>query len=178
MLQHRDLSSETCDKQQSCLSAPTTLQNLHPNVQSTVICNCLAHLSAQIRLQHLDLSWSKRVTDRVIARLSGLILLQHLDLSFWHDKDQRRPRDIEGSNEGQIGVSVRFLTISPGIQQVTSRGKVNKSGFVAAAIRELSVRLCRSKYQMYRAALGLLAEVSGRGSVRARLVPRRRSGNR
>jgi hypothetical protein len=41
--------------------------------------------------------------------------------------------------------------------------KVSKSGFVAAAIRELSVGLCRGNYQMYRALLGLLAGVSRRG---------------
>jgi hypothetical protein len=41
--------------------------------------------------------------------------------------------------------------------------KISKSGFVAAAMRELSVGLCRGNYQMYRASLGLLAGVSGRG---------------
>jgi hypothetical protein len=41
--------------------------------------------------------------------------------------------------------------------------KVSKSGFVAAAIQELRVGLCRCNYQMYRALLGLLAGVSGHG---------------
>jgi hypothetical protein len=41
--------------------------------------------------------------------------------------------------------------------------QVRKPGSVAAAIRELSVGLCRGKYQMYRASLGLLAGVSSRG---------------
>jgi hypothetical protein len=41
--------------------------------------------------------------------------------------------------------------------------KVSKSGFVAAAIQELSAWLCRGNYQMYRALLGLLAGVSRRG---------------
>jgi hypothetical protein len=43
--------------------------------------------------------------------------------------------------------------------------KVRKSGFVAAAIRELSAGLCRGHYQMYRASLGLLAGVSSRGCL-------------
>jgi hypothetical protein len=34
---------------------------------------------------------------------------------------------------------------------------------VAAVIRELSVGLCQGNCQMYRASLGLLAGVSGRG---------------
>jgi hypothetical protein len=41
--------------------------------------------------------------------------------------------------------------------------KVSKSGFVAAAIPELSAGLCQGNYQMYRALLGLLSGVSGRG---------------
>jgi hypothetical protein len=41
--------------------------------------------------------------------------------------------------------------------------KVSKSGFVASAIREISVGLCGGNHQMYRASLGLLAGVSGRG---------------
>jgi hypothetical protein len=61
---------------------------------------------------------------------------------------------------------------------------VSKSGFVAAAIREISVGLCWGNYQMYRASLGLLVGVSGRGltnverSVRELLTPLRRCCDR
>jgi hypothetical protein len=41
--------------------------------------------------------------------------------------------------------------------------RVSKSGFVASAIRELSVGLCRGNDYMYRAAWGLLAQVTGQG---------------
>jgi hypothetical protein len=55
---------------------------------------------------------------------------------------------------GQLGLSL----------EAKEAGRmVSKSGFVAAAIRELSVGLCRGNYQMYGASLGLLAGVSGRG---------------
>jgi hypothetical protein len=37
------------------------------------------------------------------------------------------------------------------------------TGYVASAIRELSVGLCRGNYYMYRAAWGLLAQVTGHG---------------
>jgi hypothetical protein len=40
---------------------------------------------------------------------------------------------------------------------------VSKSGFVAAALRELSVGLCRGNYLMHWASLGALAGVAGRG---------------
>jgi hypothetical protein len=50
-----------------------------------------------------------------------------------------------------------------GLEAKEAGRKVSMSGFVAAAIREISVGLCRGNYQMYRASLGLLAGVSGRG---------------
>jgi hypothetical protein len=40
---------------------------------------------------------------------------------------------------------------------------VSKSGFVAAAIRELNIRLCRGNFQMCRTSLVLLVSVTGRG---------------
>jgi hypothetical protein len=49
--------------------------------------------------------------------------------------------------------------------------KAGKSGFVAAAIRELSVGLCRANYQMYRASLGLLAGVSSCGFLEGAAHP-------
>jgi hypothetical protein len=42
-------------------------------------------------------------------------------------------------------------------------GDVSKSGFVAAALQELSVGLCKGNYLMHRASLGVLAGVAGRG---------------
>jgi hypothetical protein len=50
-----------------------------------------------------------------------------------------------------------------GLEAKEAGRKVSKSGFVASAIREISVGLCRGDYQMYRASLGLLVGVSGRG---------------
>jgi hypothetical protein len=50
-----------------------------------------------------------------------------------------------------------------GLEAKEAGRKVSKSGFVAAAIRELSVGLCRGNYQMYRASLGLRAGVSDHG---------------
>jgi hypothetical protein len=52
-----------------------------------------------------------------------------------------------------------------GLEAKEAGRMVSQSVFVAAAIRirELSVGLCRGNYQMYRASLGLLAGVTGRG---------------
>jgi hypothetical protein len=40
-------------------------------------------------------------------------------------------------------------------------GGVNRASFVAGALRELSVGLCRGNFSMYRAYLGILAKSSG-----------------
>jgi hypothetical protein len=40
-------------------------------------------------------------------------------------------------------------------------GDMSKSGFVAAALRELSVGLCKGNYLMHRSLLGVLAGVAG-----------------
>jgi hypothetical protein len=50
-----------------------------------------------------------------------------------------------------------------GLEAKEAGRKVSKSGFVAAAIRELSVGLCRGSNLMHRASLALCAGVSGRG---------------
>jgi hypothetical protein len=42
-------------------------------------------------------------------------------------------------------------------------GNVSLSGFVGAAIRELSVGLCKGNYLMHRASLDVLAGIAGRG---------------
>jgi hypothetical protein len=53
--------------------------------------------------------------------------------------------------------------------------KVSKSGFVASAIREISVGLCRGNYQMYR---GVACRGPAVGSVRELLTPLRRCCDR
>jgi hypothetical protein len=47
--------------------------------------------------------------------------------------------------------------------EAVAGGDVSKSGFVAAALRELSAGLCKGNYLMHRAVLGWLAGVSRRG---------------
>jgi hypothetical protein len=42
-------------------------------------------------------------------------------------------------------------------------GEVRKSCFVATALRELSVGLCKGNYLMHRVTLGMLTEVAGWG---------------
>jgi hypothetical protein len=64
---------------------------------------------------------------------------------------------------GSLGKPAIIFLRQLGKEAEEAGRKVSKSGFVAAAIRELSVGLCRGNYQMYRASLGLLAGVSGRG---------------
>jgi hypothetical protein len=64
---------------------------------------------------------------------------------------------------GRLGkLAISFLR-QLGLEAKEAGHKVSKSGFVAAAICELSVGLCRANYQMYRASLGLRAGVSGPG---------------
>jgi hypothetical protein len=64
---------------------------------------------------------------------------------------------------GRLGKPAISFLRQLGLEAKEAGRKVSKSGFVAAAIREISVGLCRGNYQMYRASLGLLAGVSGRG---------------
>jgi hypothetical protein len=64
---------------------------------------------------------------------------------------------------GRLGKPAISFLGQLGLEAKEAWRKVSKSGFVAAAIRELSVGLCRGNYQMYRASLGLRAGVSGRG---------------
>jgi hypothetical protein len=65
---------------------------------------------------------------------------------------------------GRLGKPAISFLGQLGLDAKEAERKVSKSGFVAAAIRELSVVwLCRGSYQMYRASLGLLAGVSGHG---------------
>jgi hypothetical protein len=63
---------------------------------------------------------------------------------------------------GNCKPAISFLR-QLGLEAKEAGRKVSKSGFVASAIREISVGLCRGNFQMYRASLGLLVGVSGRG---------------
>jgi hypothetical protein len=69
---------------------------------------------------------------------------------------------------GQKGKPAISFLSQLGMEAEEVARKVSKSGCVAAAIRELSVRLCRAlgSHKMYRASLSLLVGVTGRG-VRA-----------
>jgi hypothetical protein len=42
-------------------------------------------------------------------------------------------------------------------------GRVDRASFVAGALCELSIGLCRGNFSMYRACLGMLAKSSGTG---------------
>jgi hypothetical protein len=64
---------------------------------------------------------------------------------------------------GRLGKPAISFLGQLGLEAKKAGRKVSKSGFVAAAIRELSVGLCRGNYQLYRASLCLLAGVSGHG---------------
>jgi hypothetical protein len=63
---------------------------------------------------------------------------------------------------GHLGKpAVMFLAILGA--QAAAAGDVSKCGFVAAALRELSLGLCKGNYLMHRASLGVLAGVAARG---------------
>jgi hypothetical protein len=50
-------------------------------------------------------------------------------------------------------------------------GGVQQASFVAGALRELSVGLCRGNFFMYRGCLGMLAKSSGTGFRAGMRVP-------
>jgi hypothetical protein len=50
-------------------------------------------------------------------------------------------------------------------------GGVTRASFVAGALREISVGLCRGKFMMYRACLGMFAKSSGTGFRAGMSVP-------
>jgi hypothetical protein len=50
-------------------------------------------------------------------------------------------------------------------------GGVTRASFVAGALREISVGLCRGNFFMYRACLGMFAKFSGTGFWAGRRVP-------
>jgi hypothetical protein len=64
---------------------------------------------------------------------------------------------------GRLGKPAISVRRQLGLEAKEAGRKVSKSGFVAAGLHEISVGFCWGNYQMYRASLGLLAGVSGRG---------------
>jgi hypothetical protein len=55
---------------------------------------------------------------------------------------------------GRLGKPAISFLVQLGKEAEEAERKVSKSGFVAAAIRELSVGLCLGSYQMYTTSLG------------------------
>jgi hypothetical protein len=64
---------------------------------------------------------------------------------------------------GRLGKPALRLLARLGQEAAESAGGVSKSGFVAEAIRELSVGMCRGNFYVYRDGYGLLAGALGRG---------------
>jgi hypothetical protein len=69
---------------------------------------------------------------------------------------------------GRLGQPAMKLLHQLG-DEAAGPGGVTRASFVAGALRELSVGLCRGNYFMYRASVGVLARTSG-SSYRAGLV--------
>jgi hypothetical protein len=64
---------------------------------------------------------------------------------------------------GRLGKPALRLLARLGQEAAESAGVARKSGFVAWAIRELSVGLCKGNFYDYRDGYGLLAGALGRG---------------
>jgi hypothetical protein len=64
---------------------------------------------------------------------------------------------------GRLGKPALRLMARLGQGAAESAGGVSKSGFVAGAIRELSVGMCRGNFYVYRDGFGLPAGDLGRG---------------
>jgi hypothetical protein len=122
--------------------------------------------------------------DRDCTIDHGLLELATL-LVIAYDAADREKRQMYGQLEpngypfipfsvetyGRLGKPAISFLGQLGLEAEEAGRKVSKSGFVAAAIRELSVGLCWGNYQMYRANLGLLAEVFGRGFLEGAAHP-------
>jgi hypothetical protein len=78
---------------------------------------------------------------------------------------------FSGETCGRLGKPAISFLGQLGKEAEEAGPKISKSGFVVAAIRELSVGVCQGNYQMYRASLGLLAGVSGRGFLEGAAHP-------
>jgi hypothetical protein len=63
---------------------------------------------------------------------------------------------------GRLGQPAMKLLHALG-EEAAGPGGVTRASFVAGALRELSIGLCRGNFFMYRASVGMLARVSGRG---------------
>jgi hypothetical protein len=55
--------------------------------------------------------------------------------------------------------------------EAASLGRVNRASFVAGALRELSMGMCRGNFFMHRACLGMHAKSSGTGFRAGMRVP-------
>jgi hypothetical protein len=62
---------------------------------------------------------------------------------------------------GRLGKDAMDLLGRLGKEAEEAGRLVSKSGYVASVVREHSVGLCRGNYYVYRAAWGLLAQVTG-----------------
>jgi hypothetical protein len=71
---------------------------------------------------------------------------------------------------GRIGQPAMKLLHAMG-DEAAGPGGVTRVSFVAGALREISVGLCRSKFFMYRACLGMFAKSSGTGLRAGMRVP-------
>jgi hypothetical protein len=71
---------------------------------------------------------------------------------------------------GRLGQPAMQLLHALG-DEASGPGGVTRASFVAGALRELSVGLCRGNFLMYRASTGMLARVSGRGFQAGMAVP-------
>jgi hypothetical protein len=82
---------------------------------------------------------------------------------------------FSGETCGRLGEPAISFLGQLGKEAEEAGRKISKSGFVAAAIRELSVGVCQGNYQMYRASCWACLQGSPDvGSLRELLTPRRR----
>jgi hypothetical protein len=71
---------------------------------------------------------------------------------------------------GRIGQPAMKLLHALG-DEAAGPGWVTRVSFVAGALREISVGLCRGNFFMYRACLGMIAKASGTGFRAGMRVP-------
>jgi hypothetical protein len=71
---------------------------------------------------------------------------------------------------GRLGQPAMKLLHALG-EEAASPGGVSRASFVAGAVRELSIGLCRGNFFIYRVCLGMLAKSSGTGFRAGMLVP-------
>jgi hypothetical protein len=71
---------------------------------------------------------------------------------------------------GRLGQPAMKLLHALG-DEAAGPGGVQRASFVAGALRELSVGLCRGNFFMYRSCLGMLAKSSGTGFWAGMRVP-------